>query len=50
MLAEAMNKYIEAPELIEKHGQLAQQFIQQNFSETKMINQYITLYHQSLGL
>lgn len=48
-LASAMNMYMKNPKLIKKHGIVGHQFIEQNFSETNMVREYLHLYNKSLG-
>ena len=45
----AMDNYIKHPELIMQHGKQARCFIEDNFSEENMVNEYLTLYKKSLG-
>ena len=47
-LANAMQKYIVVPELVDTHGGKAKEFVEQKFSEQAMVEQYLTLYAQSL--
>jgi sugar transferase (PEP-CTERM/EpsH1 system associated) len=48
-LSLAMENYIKHPELIIRHGKQARCFIEDNFSEQNMVDQYLTLYKKSLG-
>lgn len=48
-LANAMDIYVNNPQLIEPQGKQAHQFIEQNFSEAAMVKSYLNLYQQSLG-
>lgn len=48
-LCAAMENYMKHPQLIMQQGKKARCFIEDNFSEIKMVNQYLTLYKKSLG-
>lgn len=47
-LANAMQRYIVSPELVNTHGAKAKEFVEQKFSEQTMVEQYLSLYAQSL--
>jgi len=47
-LSGAMENYIKHPQLIMQHGEQARSFIENNFSEQSMVDQYRTLYKKSL--
>jgi len=49
-LFRAMKNYVKAPALLERQGKTARIFIENNFSEKNMVNEYIMLYNKSLGL
>lgn len=49
-LSQAMENYVKAPALIEQHGEKSQVFIENNFSEKNMVNEYLMLYNKFLGL
>ncbi len=49
VLAKAMKTYIDCPQLIARQGEQAHQFVEQHFSETNMVREYLNLYNESLG-
>ncbi len=48
-LAKAMQTYIDSPQLIAQQGEQAHKFVEQHFSETNMVGEYLNLYNKSLG-
>jgi len=48
-LSTAMENYLNNPNLIKQHGEKARNYIENNFSETNMINEYLNLYNKLLG-
>lgn len=49
-MAEAIQKYIDQPELIAKHGKTARQLIENEFSMKAMVENYMRVYDQLLAV